>query len=107
MKKTIKDLEIALLGIEMSREEVGEIVAIVAKLVNEKHAEELYATLVPETMKKLSTLTESEASQAINQDYLMATGQKAEDRLIDLVDELVEDVIARPNTYFQKKTTKS
>lgn len=103
-KKTILDLQKALTDFGMESEAVQSALELVVKAVSTKYMTELYATVPADVIEQVQSMDKDGATKVIHDAYFAKAGQKATDRLDEIIHLTVEDMIADPGKFFQKKT---
>lgn len=102
--KTLLDLQKALADFGMESEAVQSALELVVKAVTTKYMTELYAAVPTDVIEQVQTMGKDGATKVIHQAYLEKTGQKATDRLDEIIHLTVEDMIADPGKFFKKKS---
>lgn len=102
--KTIIDLKKALEDHGMDAEAINSSLEMVAKAAGTKYMLEMYAAVPVEVISKVQVMDKDLAAKTIHEAYFEKTGVQATDRLDEIISLTVEDMIAKPADFFQKKT---
>lgn len=102
--KTLDDLRQSLNQFGMDAKSIDSTLEVVAKSASVKYMGELYAVLSADMVESLQSMSKDNAAKIVHETFFEKTGKLATDRLDEIIHLTVEDLIANPAKFFQKKS---
>ncbi len=87
--------------LRISQREAAAAAEVTAKIAAFKYEAELYKVFTEEDIHKANTLSASDAQAYLHARYLDITGERSDNLLTKIIDEVVSAVMQKPQDYFR------